>query len=192
LLQFSRLGSFAGRRASALSGGMKQKLALSCALIHTPKVLFLDEPTTGVDPVSRREFWDILRDLRGQGVTLLVTTPYMDEAAKCDRVVLMHRGRTLHASEPDTLPSLFRNTLLEVVCEKRAAAVRVLEGVEGIDAAQAFGDRLHVSGKGTAGSLIRRARQVLGDAGIPVQSAVQIRPGIEDVFVELLRDEGSP
>jgi ABC-2 type transport system ATP-binding protein len=103
LLAFSRLSPFRDRRAGALSGGMKQKLALSCALIHTPELLILDEPTTGVDPLSRREFWSILMELKAQGVTLLVSTPYLDEAAYCDRVALFHRGKALLTGSPAEL-----------------------------------------------------------------------------------------
>jgi ABC-2 type transport system ATP-binding protein len=103
LLQFSRLERFQKRRASNLSGGMKQKLALSCALIHSPKLLILDEPTTGVDPVSRREFWDILKDLRNDGVTIIVSTPYMDEAAMCDELLIMHKGKVLKNGTPKGL-----------------------------------------------------------------------------------------
>ena len=103
LLRFSRLDEFQKRRAANLSGGMKQKLALSCALIHTPKLLLLDEPTTGVDPVSRKEFWDILKELRAQGITILITTPYMDEATLCDSLLLIHKGETVIQGTPSEL-----------------------------------------------------------------------------------------
>ena len=114
LMEFSRLGPFRERRAGQLSGGMKQKLALSCTLIHTPEVLVLDEPTTGVDPVSRREFWRILRELAGRGLALLVSTPYMDEAGLCDDVVLMHEGRAIARGTPDEVAAAFPRRLLEV------------------------------------------------------------------------------
>jgi ABC-2 type transport system ATP-binding protein len=186
LLRFSRLGPFSGRRAAALSGGMKQKLALSCTLIHTPKILFLDEPTTGVDPVSRSEFWDILGELRKQGVTLLVTTPYMDEAAKCDRVALMDRGRILRAEKPDSLAGLFRHTLLEVACVNNVRAARALSASGRFVNVQSYGDRVHVSGEGTAAEVSGLVQSVLAENGLEAGRPKQIRPGIEDVFVELL------
>jgi ABC-2 type transport system ATP-binding protein len=186
LLLFSRLGPFSKRRAAALSGGMKQKLALSCTLIHTPKILLLDEPTTGVDPVSRREFWEILKGLKSEGVTLLVTTPYMDEAARCDRVALVHRGRVLHASEPEAIPGLFRHTLLEVTCEDRVAAANVLSASGRFENVQSYGDRIHVSGSGTAVGLIKEVEAVLSAKGLRAGGMKRVRPSIEDVFVDLL------
>jgi len=186
LLRFSRLGPFSKRRASALSGGMKQKLALSCTLIHTPKILFLDEPTTGVDPVSRREFWDILKDLKSEGVTLLVTTPYMDEAARCDRVALVHKGRILHMSEPEAIPGLFRHTLLEMTCDNHVAAAKALSASGRFVSVQGYGDRIHVIGAGTNEAISRQAEAVLSAKGLRVCKIKPIRPSIEDVFVELL------
>jgi ABC-2 type transport system ATP-binding protein len=186
LLAFSRLGPFSDRRASALSGGMKQKLALSCALIHTPDVLFLDEPTTGVDPVSRREFWEILHDLKKEGVTLLVTTPYMDEAARCDRVALMHKGRLLRADAPEAVPSLFQGTLLEIVCRQTIRAGKTLEAGGGFRHVQGYGDRLHASGDGPAEALVRKAKDLLSDPGFQPIRVRPVRPGIEDVFVQLV------
>jgi len=114
LLAFSRLTPFQGRRAADLSGGMKQKLALSCALIHTPRLLILDEPTTGVDPVSRREFWDILFELRRQGITILVSTPYMDEAALCDSLLLLHKGEVLKEGTPASLLNGYPHLLYRI------------------------------------------------------------------------------
>jgi ABC-2 type transport system ATP-binding protein len=186
LLKFSRLGPFSKRKAAALSGGMKQKLALSCTLIHTPKVLLLDEPTTGVDPVSRREFWDILGDLKKQGVTLLVTTPYMDEAAKCDRVALMDKGRILHTAKPDSLAGLFRHTLVEIACENNVRAARALSASGRFVNVQSYGDRIHVSGTGTAEQVSAQVRTVLSENGLEAGRSKQVQPGIEDVFVELL------
>jgi ABC-2 type transport system ATP-binding protein len=189
LLQFSRLGPFSKRRAAALSGGMKQKLALSCTLIHTPKILFLDEPTTGVDPVSRREFWDILGDLKRQGVTLLITTPYMDEAAKCDRVALVNKGRILHTAEPEALTGLFRHTLVEMTCENNVQAARALSAGGSFVNVQSYGDRIHVSGTGTVEQLSRKAEALLSAKGLHVCKMKQVKPSIEDVFVELLNPE---
>jgi ABC-2 type transport system ATP-binding protein len=186
LLQFSRLGPFSNRRAAELSGGMKQKLALSCTLIHTPKILFLDEPTTGVDPVSRREFWDILGDLKKQGVTLLVTTPYMDEAAKCDRVALVNKGRVLHTAKPEMLAGLFRHTLIEMTCENNVRAARALSESGKFVNVQSYGDRIHISGTGTAEKLSQQAKALLSAEGLSVCRMKQVRPSIEDVFVEML------
>lgn len=189
LLKFSRLGPFSDRKASALSGGMKQKLALSCTLIHTPKVLLLDEPTTGVDPVSRREFWDILSELRNEGVSILVTTPYMDEAGRCDRVALMHKGRILHTDKPAEIPRLFRNTLFEVECGDPARFAKALAGSGRFHSVQAYGDRIHVSGPEKPDALEAMIRSTLAEtaAGKPGRIS-RIRPGIEDTFVELMTE----
>jgi len=186
LLKFSKLGPFSNRRAQALSGGMKQKLALSCTLIHTPDVLFLDEPTTGVDPVSRREFWDILGELKSQGVTILITTPYMDEAAKCDRVAFIHKGRILAVNVPERIPQLFKGEVYEVICEQPVIIAEKLRGHSVIAGVQIFGDRIHVSGRGE--KLITDAvRSVLEEQNIRHFSVKKITPGIEDVFVQLMQ-----
>jgi len=186
LLAFSRLGPFQRRRAGDLSGGMKQKLALCCTLVHTPAVLLLDEPTTGVDPVSRREFWKILGRLRDQGVTILLTTPYMDEAARCDEVAFMHQGRLIAQGRPGTLAKLVRTHLLEVRCSRPLQAARLLQGRPGIGTVHVFGDYLHVSTEDP-----RLARKVitqqLQDGGVAVQSVTKVVPSVEDVFVELMR-----
>ena len=144
LLEFSRLGPFRDRLAQNLSGGMKQKLALACTLIHTPEVLFLDEPTTGVDPVSRRDFWRILYSLLREGVTLFVSTPYMDEAERCNRVALMDKGRLLVTDRPKALKEQMHGELLEVVAEPQREAREALGGMAAVLGVQLFGDRLHV------------------------------------------------
>jgi ABC-2 type transport system ATP-binding protein len=186
LLEFSRLGPFADRQAQALSGGMKQKLALSCTLIHTPKILLLDEPTTGVDPVSRREFWDILAELRSQGVTILVSTPYMDEAARCDRVAFIHRGKILSVNKPDEISQLYQGTLLEIRCRQNVAAARLLTASGRFASVQIFGDRLHVAGPEPADRLESLVKQILGSKEAAL-SVKKIPAGIEDVFVEMLK-----
>lgn len=185
LLQFSKLEPFQKRRAGKLSGGMKQKLALSCTLIHTPKILFLDEPTTGVDPVSRREFWEILDSLKKQGVTLLVTTPYMDEALKCDRVAFMHNGKILACDEPAKLPALFKDKLLEIRGKNIIKAVKSLRNVSSIKSIQTFGDKLHITTNepGKARQDIQKALEADGFTGIRV---TLIKPEIEDVFIQLM------
>jgi len=187
LLQFSRLAPFTGRLSARLSGGMKQKLALSCTLIHTPRILMLDEPTTGVDPVSRREFWEILASLKGEGVTILVTTPYMDEAARCDRVAFIHRGRILTVAAPQAIPGLYSQKLFEVVTPDHLAAARALRVSGAFASVQVFGDRIHLSGSGEDAALLEAVRVCLAQAGIRADSITPVTPGIEDVFVELLK-----
>ncbi len=185
LLEFSRLGPFRDRRAGALSGGMKQKLALSCNLVHRPELLILDEPTTGVDPVSRQEFWQWLRRFAQEGLAILVSTPYMDEAELCDQVLLVHEGRALAHGTPDQLTQLFPGGLIRLDANnaERLSAVLPQEGLEPRSAIR-FGDSLHLAHPAGEGErLIRRLNQ----AGITAES---IKPGIEDVFVALLA--GSP
>lgn len=144
LLEFSRLTPFKRRLAQDLSGGMKQKLALACTLMHTPEILFLDEPTTGVDPVSRRDFWKILYSLIGQGMTLIVTTPYMDEAERCNRVALIDKGRIIECDTPDDLKGRMRGELLEVICAPQRGAKEALSALPVVHSVQVFGERLHV------------------------------------------------
>lgn len=186
LLAFSRLGPFQGRRADALSGGMKQKLALACALIHRPAALLLDEPTTGVDPVSRREFWDILRDAVGQdGMTVLVATPYMDEADRCHTVGFMRAGRLMASGTPRELQRLVPGTVLEVHALPLHAAERALRALPQVRDVQVFGDRLHVVADSAPGE--RDLRQALGAAGAALQSSRPVAPTMEDVFMHLQR-----
>jgi ABC-2 type transport system ATP-binding protein len=188
LLEFSCLQSFAKRKAEALSGGMKQKLALSCMLIHTPKVLLLDEPTFGVDPVSRREFWAILKELQNEGVTILVTTPYMDEAAKCDRVGFMHHGELLLLKEPGRIPADFKGVLIELYCQNTVKAARRLAGQNHIDSVQIFGDKIHISGKNEEMVKIR-IETVLRQQEIQIEEMKAIPAGLDDVFVQLINKD---
>jgi ABC-2 type transport system ATP-binding protein len=185
LLRFSRLGPFRDRRAEQLSGGMKQKLALSCTLIHSPAVLVLDEPTTGVDPVSRQEFWSILEELRKDGMAILLSTPYMDEATRVDRVLLMHRGRAIAEGTPEEIRRGFPRRLVEVRGGDLSAARASLAELapHGVDVHR-FGDRLHVvhDPDVTREELERRV------AGLAVELET-VPPSIEDVFVERVRDE---
>ena len=184
LLAFSRLTPFQGRRAEALSGGMKQKLALACALIHQPEVLFLDEPTTGVDPVSRREFWDILRDaVVQQGMTVLVSTPYMDEADRCHYVGFMREGQLLASGTPRELQRLVEGVVLEVQASPREVADRALRHAPGVREVQVFGDRLHVvADAAPAESELRRR---LAESGAALHSVRPVAPTMEDVFMHL-------
>jgi len=185
LMQFSRLEPFKDRRAAALSGGMKQKLALSCTLIHTPRLLILDEPTTGVDPVSRGEFWDILNELRGQGVTILVTTPYMDEAARCDRVALMHEGRILARGTPADVIAGFPDRIVRIYTSRPHAAAEILKAGDRFPSVQLFGDRVHVVVKDVWHS-IENMRALLTQSGHSFGSIEEGAPELEDVFVSLL------
>jgi ABC-2 type transport system ATP-binding protein len=186
LLAFSRLTEYQNRRAEHLSGGMKQKLALACTLIHQPEVLFLDEPTTGVDPVSRREFWQILYDLLRQGVTILVSTPYMDEAERCSHVGFMSKGRVLVTGTPDELKSLLRKEVLELRGRPRKVTQQVARQTDGVEDVQIFGDTLHLIVI-DAVSAQERLRAKLTEAGVEVVTLRQIKPAMEDVFMSLSR-----
>jgi ABC-2 type transport system ATP-binding protein len=182
LMDFSGLGPFRARRAGALSGGMKQKLALCCTLIHTPDVLVLDEPTTGVDVVSRAEFWKILRGLAADGLALLVSTPYMDEAGRFDRVLLMYGGRSIAAGTPGEMAGLFRRNLLEVVGPEVDRARRALAAsCPGGVVIHRFGDRLHVA-YDTA-EQEAAVRSALSGVRVEVGRA---SPTIEDAFVAIV------
>jgi ABC-2 type transport system ATP-binding protein len=187
LLEFSQLAQFRDRRADALSGGMKQKLALACTLIHRPRVLLLDEPTTGVDPVARREFWDILRDAVNQdGMTVLVSTPYMDEADRCHVVGFMRAGKLLASDSPRNLQALIPGVVLEVQAAPRHAAELALRALPGIRDVQVFGDRLHaVADAAPADDELRRR---LADGGAALHAVRAIPPTMEDVFMHLQRE----
>ncbi len=185
LLTFSKLGPFARRRAGQLSGGMKQKLALCCTLIHTPEVLVLDEPTTGVDPVSRLEFWEILARLAGEGVTILVSTPYMDEALRCQRVAFIHKGRILATDTPQNIPNLFAERMLEIEGEglfDLAGKCRTLPRVKSV---HLFGGRLHI----VTDDVEACRREVVDATGLSPDDIRASRPSIEDTFISLLKIE---
>jgi ABC-2 type transport system ATP-binding protein len=184
LLGFSNLTPFQDRPAGKLSGGMKQKLGLACALVHTPEILFLDEPTNGVDPVSRRDFWRILYDLLGAGVTILVSTAYLDEAERCTRIGLMHRGRILIEDEPKNVRSSLGLPMIEVWAENARAALEPARRMEGIHSVSLYGDRLHIAlEKKTSGEeLTGRLRA----AGIDVKDFRDILPSLEDVFISMV------
>lgn len=184
LLAFSRLTPFIGRLAEHLSGGMRQKLALAATLLHEPEVLLLDEPTTGVDPVSRREFWQILYDLHRAGKTVVVATPYMDEAERCTRVALMHQGRVLIVDTPSALKAQLHGTVLEVLASPRRAALAVARALAVVRHGSIFGPALHlVVPTEEAAPQIESALQ---QQGIAVEGIRPIEPSLEDVFVALL------
>ncbi len=187
LFEFSQLEPFKRRLAGDLSGGMKQKLALSCTLIHTPRILILDEPTTGVDPISRLEFWRILRQLRDEGVTILVSTPYMDEAELCDRVAFMYGGHILALDQPRKLATYFPHELLEISGAELRSLHRYFDGSAEVVSAQIFGDRLHVSFSKETSPAERK--RLIAAAPCEVAGIDKIAPSIEDVFLYLMREE---
>ena len=183
LLAFSRLGAFLKRRAGDLSGGMKQKLALSCTLIHTPEVLFLDEPTTGVDPVSRREFWAILSDIKRSGTTIVVSTPYMDEAERCDRVGFILDGALIREGAPKDFPVGYRSRIISVRAQDIVKRTRRLRFPDEVLSMRTFGDRLHlnVADVETVAPAIREFLERNGIVGATIEP---VNPSMEDVFVE--------
>ncbi len=189
LLAFSNLTPFKRRQAGNLSGGMKQKLGLACALIHTPRVLFLDEPTNGVDPVSRRDFWRILYQLQQERVTIFVSTAYLDEAERCNRVGLLHQGRLLACDTVDGVKQLLKGTLLELRCDTPwQAATHLREAALGTVAL--FGDRLHILVE-SAEAAQPRIEAVLRAAGIRAQELRVIEPTLEDVFTSAIPAGGA-
>jgi len=197
LLEMLRMTPFRTRLADRLSGGMKQKLALACTLIHTPELLILDEPTTGVDPVSRRDFWRILARLQRQGLTLLLTTPYLDEAERCQRVALMDRSRILNLSTPDQLRSEAKGMVLELLAEPKRQAAQVLGEQPEVSEIESFGERLHATLPGVvaqeATDVVGRISAALSRQGIVVRHARAVPPTLEDLFIARMRaEEASP
>jgi ABC-2 type transport system ATP-binding protein len=184
LLEFTRLGPFRGRLADRLSGGMRQKLALACTLIHTPRIIFLDEPTTGVDPVSRRDFWKILSSLLRSGITIVMTTPYMDEAERCTRVGLLSGGRLLAADTPQAVKGLMRGTVVEIVCPEIRRAFAVLGKLARVREVQLFGDRLNAVVDDPDGE-IPLIEAALGREGIPILQKRILPPSLENVFISV-------
>jgi len=187
---YVQIEPFKDRLAGKLSGGMKQKLALSCSLIHAPKVLILDEPTTGVDAVSRKEFWEMLNKLRRQGITIMVSTPYMDEANLCDRVALFQNGNILSVDTPKNIIAGFSKKLFGVKVEttaQRFECVGLLKKMEGIESVFSFGESIHVTAV-SASMDSKKIIEYLNDKGQQVISVTEIRASIEDVFMELMQN----
>jgi ABC-type multidrug transport system ATPase subunit len=182
---YIQIEPFKNRKAGKLSGGMKQKLALSCALIHRPVVLFLDEPTTGVDAVSRKEFWEMLQGLKQQGITILVSTPYMDEAALCDRVLLMQEGNTLSIGTPEEITNSFSQTLIAVKSEKMYQLLKDLPQWKEIEDSYSFGEYHHaVMKEGFNEDALRKFLEDKGHKNLEMHS---VQPNIEDCFLHLMK-----
>jgi ABC-2 type transport system ATP-binding protein len=185
LLEFTRLTPFRDRLAEKLSGGMKQKLALACTLIHTPEIIFLDEPTTGVDPVSRRDFWKVLSTLLRTGITIVMTTPYLDEAERCHRVALMNQGNIMVLGTPAEVKKEMKGEIIELVCDNIHPAFTVLKQIKLVKEVQAFGDRLHV--------VVEKAErdmdvllQRLKANSITVSGWRVVKPTLENVYISLM------
>jgi ABC-type multidrug transport system ATPase subunit len=186
---YKQIEMFADRRADALSGGMKQKLALSCALVHRPEILFLDEPTTGVDAVSRREFWDQLDVLRSSGLTIVVSTPYMDEAMRCDRVALVQGGRILQIDKPGEIGARYPLPLVEVTGAERYKMLVALRKAPHAHAVYPFGTSLHFTDARQgfdASTAASELTQFLHSNGFADAAVTPIEAGIEDSFMELM------
>lgn len=203
---YQQIEPFKTRKAGKLSGGMKQKLALSCALIHKPTVLFLDEPTTGVDPVSRKEFWGILKKLQQQGITILVSTPYMDEASLCDRIALIQKGRLLTIDSPQEVADSFQKTLLSVSAEDMSGLLTDLRAIPEVESCFAFGDSHHITLKDQISTHKQEHSDSQGKKDNDIDLTIhnlkmtleakshihvdikKIKPGIEDCFMELSKN----
>lgn len=180
---YRQIEPFKDRTAGKLSGGMKQKLALCCALIHKPKVLFLDEPTTGVDPVSRKEFWDMLGRLKNDGITILVSTPYMDEAGRCDRIALMRSGKFLTVNSPEEIIAEFPHRLYSVRSDRMHALLGDLRAYAGTVRAFSFGDSVHLSTGGEAD--VEDLEKFLRDRKHNNVTINEVRPSVEDCFMRI-------
>ncbi len=203
---YQQIEPFKSRKAGKLSGGMKQKLALSCALIHKPTVLFLDEPTTGVDPVSRKEFWGMLKKLQQQRITILVSTPYMDEASLCDRIALIQKGRLLTIDSPGKIADGFKKTLLSVSAENMSLLLTDLRTIPEVENCYAFGDSHHITLKNrtsryeqehsdSKGKKVNDINLIINNLKVTLEAKnhlniviQEIKPGIEDCFMELSKN----
>jgi ABC-2 type transport system ATP-binding protein len=189
LLMASGMSQFRKRRAGQLSGGMKQKLGLTCALVHTPQVLLLDEPTTGVDPVSRRDFWRILYGLREEGVTILLTTAYLDEAERCNRLALLHRGRVLYCDTPAALKQHMPGAVVAISSGAGREVRAAITALDGVTDVILVGGGVHAV-VDDAALRIPELRNALQRQNVPFDDIAVATPSIEDVFVALLEDDG--
>ena len=184
LLEFTRLTPFRDRLADKLSGGMKQKLALACSLIHKPEILFLDEPTTGVDPVSRRDFWKILSDLQKEGMTIFMTTPYLDEAERCNRVAMMNEGKIISLDTPQNIKASLTKEVIEILCDDIRKAYRILKDETEFDV-QIFGDRINVGINNYANDY-SKIESILKNENVTIKNQRIITPSLEYVFIDLI------
>jgi ABC-2 type transport system ATP-binding protein len=191
LLDMTQLAPFRRRRADRLSGGMKQKLALACTLVHEPELILLDEPTTGVDPVSRREFWKLLSEFLAHGITILMSTPYLDEAERCARVALLHEGRLLAADEPSHLRALMPGRLVEVMGEGVTRQGDVIGRLPGVADVQVFGERLHVTLADTGPAAVEHFAETLRATSMDNVTVRPVAPSLEDVFIAQLATTGT-
>jgi ABC-type multidrug transport system ATPase subunit len=188
LYEFSNLGEFEHRLAGKLSGGMKQKLGLCCALVHHPEILLLDEPTFGVDPISRRDLWLILHQMIGDGMTIVISTSYLDEAERCDRVAMLHQGRVLALAPPAALQASLQGTLLRVRASDARRARDTLGAMNGIERATLFGDAVHVLLRDPAAEA--RVVSALNSSGNTVITTERVDASLEDVFIDRVAAEG--
>ncbi len=191
LLAASGMSQFRVRLAGQLSGGMKQKLGLTCALVHTPRILLLDEPTTGVDPVSRRDFWRILDGLREEGVTIVISTAYLDEAERCNRLALLHSGRVLYCDTPAALKQRMPGAIVAISSPAGREARAAIAALEGVSDALLVGDGVHAVVDDSA-IRIPQLREALQRANVPFADIAVGEPSIEDVFVALLENDRRP
>ncbi len=186
VIEMSGLAEHRRRPTAILSGGWKQRLALGCAILHQPPIVFLDEPTSGVDPISRRQFWNLIYELSGQGVTIFVTTHYMDEAEYCDRLGLIYRGELIALGTPHTLKTeLMKEDVLEVLCDRAESVMPMIAELAGVKEVAMFGKGLHLLAE-DGGRAAAEVRQRLADEGIAAERIEQITPSLEDVFVSLI------
>ncbi len=185
---YVQIEPFKKRLAGKLSGGMKQKLALSCALIHKPEILVLDEPTTGVDAVSRKEFWEMLKKLQQQGITILVSTPYMDEASLCDRVALMQKGEVMEIDSPARIVENYTRTLLAARSDNMNRLIQDVRNWDEVESAYAFGQFIHVTPKRNEMEAVELEKFLMTQKHEKLQ-VNEISPGIEDVFMALMKDK---
>jgi ABC-2 type transport system ATP-binding protein len=191
LLELTQLAPFRDRLADQLSGGMKQKLALACTLVHEPRIILLDEPTTGVDPVSRREFWKLLSEFLSQGITILMATPYLDEAERCSRVALLHEGQLIAMDTPAALRAGLEGDVMEVIAGERDRAMQTLTSIAGVIDVQLFGERMHV--RLESGSPYRdeaRLSAALQQAHVEPESVRRVPTSLEDVFIARVTPSG--
>jgi len=186
---YAHIEPYKKRLAGKLSGGMKQKLALSCALIHKPELLVLDEPTTGVDAVSRKEFWEMLLNLKNQGITIIVSTPYMDEAEKCDRVALIQEGKILSVNEPKNIIREFKADLLSISSDDNYLLLTTLRDFPRTESAFPFGQSVHYTEKGNMIQSIDEINSFLKNRGISNVKIEKVNAGIEDCFMKLMNEE---